>query len=189
MWRRHWASPSSFETRWYQSPVPVRGIELTFQRRSANRLSGWATYSYAQTKYVDTQNALRYAGDFDQRHTVSTYGSYRFTETFNLSGQWRYGSGFPLPGFYRAQGTDLFLTNERNTVRQSAYSRMDLRLNKAFLFEKWKLTLSGEVLNVLNHKNFRVPIINGFNTSTGRVFHHFGDALSVAPALGFAIEF
>jgi len=110
----------------------ARGVELTFQRRSANRLSGWVTYSFERTQFTDSPTGLNFAGDFDQHHTLSSYGSYRFTGTFNVSGQWRYGSGFPIPGFFRSQGADLFLSNERNAVRLSAYSRVDVRANKAF---------------------------------------------------------
>ena len=167
----------------------ARGIELTFQRRSANRLSGWVSYSYAQTQFQESLTGLNFVSDFDQRHTLNTYGSYRFTPTFNVSGQWRYGSGFPVPGFFRTQGADLFLARDRNLVRSGAYSRLDLRANKAFLFERWKLTLSAELLNVLNHKNLRLPIIDGIDPITGRVFHHFGGSMPVLPALGVAIEF
>jgi CarboxypepD_reg-like domain/TonB-dependent Receptor Plug Domain len=167
----------------------ARGIELTFQRRSANRLSGFVTYAFAKTQFSENPTGLNFAGDFDQRHTLSAYGSYRFTGTFNVSAQWRYGSGFPIPGFFRAQGEDLFVTSERNGVRLPAYSRVDVRANKAFLFEKWKLTLSGELLNVTNHKNFRVPIIEGIDPFTGRVFHRYGALMPVLPALGVAIEF
>ena len=98
-------------------------------------------------------------------------------------------SGFPIPGFFRSQGGDLFLASERNSLRLPAYSRVDLRANKAFLFEKWKLTLSAELLNVTNHKNLRIPIIDGIDPTTGRVFHHFGTTMPVLPALGVAIEF
>jgi hypothetical protein len=167
----------------------ARGVEFTFQRRSANRLSGWVTYSLARTQFKESPSGLSFPGDFDQRHTLSAYGSYRFTGTFNVSGQWRYGSGFPIPGFLRSQGADLFLAAERNSLRLPAYSRVDVRVNKAFLFERWKLTLSGELLNVTNHKNLRAPIIHGINPTTGQVFHHFGERMPVLPALGVAIEF
>src|SRR5262245_9850415 len=167
----------------------ARGLELTLQRRSANRLSGWVSYSYAQTRLQDEQNGLNFVSDFDQRHTVNTYGSYRFTETFNISGQWRYGSGYPIPGFFRSQGADLFLASGRNLARLPAYSRVDLRANKAFLFEKWKLTLSVELLNVTNHKNLRNPLIDGLNLMTGRVSYRFGETMPVLPAVGISIEF
>lgn len=45
-------------------------------------------------------------------------------------------------------GTEYFLTNERNLARLPYYNRVDVRLSKAFLFKKWKLTLTGEVINV-----------------------------------------
>jgi hypothetical protein len=167
----------------------ARGLELTLQRRSANRLSGWVTYSFARAQFKESPTGLSFPGDFDQHHTLTAYGSYRFTDTFNVSGQVRYGSGFPIPGFFRSEGDVLFLTNERNSLRLPAYSRVDLRANKAFLFEKWKLTLSAELLNVTNHKNLRVPIIDGIDLTTGRVFHHFGSSMPVLPALGVAIEF
>ncbi len=167
----------------------ARGLEFTFQRRSANRLSGWLTYSFASAHFKESPTGLSFAGDFDQRHTLSAYGSYRFTGTFNVSGQWRYGSRFPIPGFFRSQGSDIFLSSERNSLRLPAYSRVDLRANKAFLFEKWKLTLSAELLNVTNHKNLRVPIIDGIDLTTGRVFRHFGATMPVLPAVGVAIEF
>ena len=167
----------------------ARGVEFTFQRRSANRLSGWVTYSFARTQYTERPSGLSFPGDFDQRHTLSAYGSYRFTGTFNVSGQWRYGSGFPIPGFFRTQGDDVFLASNRNSLRLPAYSRVDVRVNKAFLFERWKLTLSAELLNVTNHTNLRVPIIHGLNLTTGQVFRHFGSSMPVLPALGVAIEF
>jgi TonB dependent receptor/CarboxypepD_reg-like domain/TonB-dependent Receptor Plug Domain len=166
----------------------ARGLEFTVQRRSANRLSGWVTYSYATSLFKDSQTGLSFPSDVDQHHTLSAYGSYRFTHTFNVSSQWRYGSGFPLPGFFRAQGADLFLSSERNLVRQPLYSRVDLRANKAFLFERWKLNLSAELLNITNHKNFRLPVIDGID-ATGRVFRRFGDAMPILPGLGVAIEF
>ena len=50
-------------------------------------LSGWVTYSFAKTIFRESPSGLSFAGDFDQRHTVSAYGSYRFTGTFNVSGK------------------------------------------------------------------------------------------------------
>jgi outer membrane receptor protein involved in Fe transport len=86
----------------------ARGVELTFQRRSANKLTGWVSYAYSRTSLTDSQTGLTFVSDTDQRHTVNVYGSYRFTETWNLSSAWRYGSGEPLPGFYRQVGADVF---------------------------------------------------------------------------------
>jgi TonB dependent receptor/Carboxypeptidase regulatory-like domain/TonB-dependent Receptor Plug Domain len=170
----------------------ARGIELTWQRRSANRLTGWVSYAYSRTQLTDSQTGLTFASDVDQRHTVNVYGSYRFTETWNLSSAWRYGSGQPVPGFYRQVGnatdTDFFLTNVRNTTRLPAYNRLDVRVNKAFLFERWKLTLNGEVINLTNHNNRRFAGFDGFGFD-GRVFGQLDRVLPILPSAGVVVEF
>ncbi|MBA3440208.1 MAG: TonB-dependent receptor, partial [Pyrinomonadaceae bacterium] len=161
----------------------ARGIEVTLQRRSANNLAGWLAYSYTTTRYQDQSNSSSFVSDFDQRHAISAYASYRFTETLNVSGQWRYGSGLPLTGFFREDAGRLFLGSERNLVRLPFYSRLDLRVNKAFLFKKWKLTLSGEVLNALKRVNYRYP---GFATISpgGEVSNERQKLLPFLPSAG-----
>jgi outer membrane cobalamin receptor len=133
----------------------ARGLELSLQRRSANRLTGWLAYSYSKTRLRDSVTGLSFVSDFDQRHTISTYAGYRLTNTFNLSAQWRYGSGLPVVGFFREENGRVVFGSERNSLRLPVYSRLDLRLNKAFYFKRSKLTLSGELLNVLGRENVR----------------------------------
>lgn len=170
----------------------ARGIEVTLQRRSANKLTGWISYAYSQAKLADPQSGLSFVSDFDQRHTVNVYGSYRFNETWNLSSEWRYGSGQPVPGFLRQIGTQpgqgYFLSNLRNTVRLPAYSRADVRLNKAFLFNDWKLTLNGEIINATNRTNLRYAGFDGYRID-GRVFGQLDRVLPILPSAGVVVEF
>jgi outer membrane receptor for ferrienterochelin and colicin len=168
----------------------ARGVELSLQRRSANGLTGWVSYAYSKTLLRDEQSGLSFPSDFDQRHTLNTYGSYRFTETFNLSGAWRYGSGTPWTGFLQRQGSSISLGSERNRLRVPDYSRVDLRANKAFLFKKWKFTLSGEVLNLLYHKNeFNIESNLVRFRATGRFITGLRESFRILPSAGVAIEF
>ena len=170
----------------------ARGFELTLQRRSANKFSGWVSYAYSRTQLTDSQTGLTFVSDTDQRHTVNVYGSYRFNETWNLSSEWRYGSGQPVPGFYRQIGNlpnaTYFLTNVRNTTRLPSYNRLDVRLNKAFLFEKWKLTLNAEVINVTNSNNRRYAGFDAYGFD-GRVFGQLDRMLPIFPSVGAVVEF
>ncbi len=166
----------------------ARGVELTLQRRSANKLAGWVSYAYSRTQLTDKATGLRFVSDTDQRHTVNTYASYRFTDTWNLSGEWRYGSGQPIPGFYRQVGSGYFLANERNLTRVPDYSRVDVRLSKAFLFNRWKLTVTGELINALNRNNVRFEGFDGFD-GDGRVFGQLTRLLPILPSAGVVIEF
>ena len=166
----------------------ARGIELTVQRRSANKLSGWLSYAYSRTELTDERDGLTFPSDADQRHTVNVYGNYRFTDTWNFSSEWRYGSGQPVPGFFGHDSAGYFLISERNQTRLPLYSRVDVRLSKAFLFRKWKLTLTGEVLNLLNHNNVRYAGFD-FYSFNGRVFGQLDRVLPIIPSAGVVIEF
>jgi len=167
----------------------ARGWELTLQRRSANKLAGWISYSYLRTKLSDSQTGLSFVSDTDQRHILNTYASYRFTDTWNLSSVFRFGSGLPIPGFFRQVGPTYFLSSRRNEVHVPDYARLDVRVSKAFLFKRWKLTATGEVLNLLNRNNLRYAGFDGFDFSTGRVFGQLDRVLPILPSGGVVIEF
>ena len=168
----------------------ARGVELSLQRRSANGLTGWVSYAYSRTQLKDLLDNLTFVSDFDQRHTINMYGNYRLTATFNLSAQWRYGSGLPWRGLLEPFGSGFTVGSYRNTARLPYYSRVDLRANKAFLFRKWKLTLSGEVLNVQNRKNlFDIRSDPVRIKSRGRAFYGLTDLMPILPSIGVAFDF
>jgi len=166
----------------------ARGIEFMVQRRSANKLAGWISYAYSRTLLKDARDGLSFVSDVDQRHTINAYGNYRLTGTWNFSSEWRYGSGEPIPGFFRQVGALYFLSSQRNIVRLPYYNRVDARVSKAFLFKKWKLTVTGEVINLLNRSNVRYA---GFDCcgSDGRLFGNLDRVFPIAPSAGVVIEF
>jgi len=166
----------------------ARGFELTVQRRSANKLAGWISYAYTRTELTDTRDALIFPSDTDQRHTVNVYANYRFTDTWNLSSELRYGSGQPIPGFFGQDSQGYFLIHERNRTRVPFYNRVDVRLSKAFLFKRWKMTLTGEVLNLFDRNNVRYAGFDFFNFD-GRVIGQLERVLPILPSAGIVVEF
>jgi hypothetical protein len=165
-----------------------RGVEIYVQRRSANRLSGWISYALGYTRFRDEFAGLGFDGDYDQRHTASVYGSYRLSRSLNLSLKFRYGSNFPAVGFLTYSGASLFLAPDRNRVRLPQYSRLDLRANRAFHFDRWKLTLYTEVTNALKRKNVRFSDLDRV-ASNGRVQYFRENLLPLLPSAGIAVEF
>lgn len=166
-----------------------RGFEIFLQRRTANRLSGWVSYAYGHSRLRDGEAHVSYFSDTDQRHTVNVFASYRVRPTVNLSVRALYGSGFPIPGFYRLQAGVYYLAESRNELRLDAYSRVDARLNKAYAWRRWKLTLYAEVINLLNRSNYRFDSFNGYNNRTGRVTLTLDRMFPVIPSAGILLEF
>ena len=169
----------------------ARGVEITVQRRSANRLSGWLSYGYLSTRYYDKADNLQWPGDFDQRHTLNVFGTYRLKPTVNFSAQWRYGSGMPWPGFIQQTAPNNYaLGPDRNRIRLPDYRRLDLRVNKAFVFSRLKLTLAGEVLNVLDHDNYFIQSTDPLRFQRSGQFSSGHDqGIPIAPAISITVGF
>jgi hypothetical protein len=79
------------------------------------------------------------------------------------------------------------MASERNTLRLPAYSRLDVRADRAFNWSGRRLVLFVDVANVLNRTNVR-------NASyavdrAGRVFGTMESLMPIVPSGGFVIEF
>jgi len=172
-----------------------RGIELTLQRVSANRLSGWLSYSYGHARYCDAPASLCFDGDFDQRQIGTAFASYRINPTVNLSGKFNYESNFPVVGFFQGnpaandQNADFTLSGQRNQLRVPTFTRMDTRINKAYYYKHSKVTLDMEFDNMLNHKNWRYDGLQQYDFSTGEATMRRGNLLPILPSAGFTVEF
>jgi len=166
----------------------ARGFEVFVQRRSANRWNGWASYGWSHTRMRDGITGARYDADFDQRHTVNTYLSYRLSPSVNLSMRYSYGSNFPVPGFFSQRNGQYFVAGQRNEVRLPVFSRTDFRLNKQFERKKWRGVLFVEVQNLFNTTNRTFDSFNGFNVRTGQANVSLLKLFPIVPAAGWMMD-
>jgi outer membrane receptor for ferrienterochelin and colicin len=167
---------------------PSRGIELTLGTPQAGPFSGFLAYAWAHARREDG-SGLEFDSDFDQRHTVTAYLRARAGKGFHLSTAFRYGSGFPFPGFLRETPQGVFLAEERNLFGPSPYSRWDLRAEKRFARGRFTLDLFLEVANILDHENERYNDIDSVNPVTGRVRLDRDEMLPLIPLFGATVAF
>lgn len=154
-----------------------RGLEVMLQGRSTNGLSGWVSFSRNFTQYRQPETSQSFWGDYDQRNTLTAYCSYRLSDTLSLSANGRYGSGTPVTGYLSSIDTSSLqntggsgpngggsgsgtllpftLAATPNGARVPSYQRLDLRVNKVFNRDRYKLTVKFEIDNILNHNNWR----------------------------------
>jgi hypothetical protein len=145
----------------------ARGVELLVQRRSPNGLSGWASYSVGRYRQHDVASGERFDGDFDQRHALNLYGTYRLTDRTSVALKLRTSSNFPVRGYIRElpatatmpvpddQPARYGLAEVRNGARLPVYSRVDLRANRTWPLQRSRLTLFVELTNVFGKDNWR----------------------------------
>ena len=167
----------------------ARGVELMLQRTTTGRgISGWLSYAYGRNRYHDVVNGESFWGDFDQRHTINAWASYRHSDRASFVGKLRMGSNFPIPGYYAESNGVYRITNVRNTTRLPLYSRLDLRVNRTFNWSRRRLTLFAEVINVLNRDNVRFAP-PGVNFVFGNTTKPFDTMIPIVPSVGVLIEF
>lgn len=167
----------------------ARGLQAFVQRRSVNGLTGWASYSYGVARMRDGVSGQHFDADFDQRHTVNLFGSYRLRPTVNLSLRYTGGSGFPIPGFLEGREDDFRLAAMRNAVRLPHYHRTDLRLNKTWARRRAQYTLYFEAFNLTNRRNLRFQNLASWNRTTGVARVNLDRLLPIIPSAGLAVEF
>ena len=174
----------------YQSVLDgrARGVEWLLQRQSPNGFSGWASYAFGTVTARDRTTGESFAGDFDQRHTVSLYGSYRVNDRLSVSARFRYGSNFPTTGYWESRDGGYYVSNERNTLRVPAYSRLDVRANRAFTWDRARVTLFLEAINVYNRTNVRFALPS-VNRRTFEATNLYESMAPLIPSFGVLIEF
>lgn len=142
----------------------ARGFQIFVQRRAANNLTGWVAYAYGRTYTRDGVTGSTFDADYDQRHSVRVYASYRLKPTINLSGRWIWATGLPVRGYFAQAGPEeILLSTQRNRLRLPAYQRADFRINKAFLRSWGQLTLFAEVINFSNRENVRFDDLRSYD--------------------------
>jgi hypothetical protein len=158
------------------------------QRRTANRLSGWVAYSYGKAALNDGLLGQRFAADYDMRHGVQAFGTLRITPTVNLSGRYVFGTGLPVVGFYRGTEGDLWVAAARNQVRLPLYQRADLRINKSWRKDHYRLTLFCEIVNLWNQRNVRASELQSLDARTGKVRINYDRMFPILPSAGVLFE-
>jgi hypothetical protein len=171
-----------------------RGIDFVVQRRSDNGLSGWVAYTLGYSRSNDATTGEHFWGDYDQRHTLNIFASYRAGASLNFSAIARYGSGFPITGYVGSpiqyEGDWYFpLTAIPNQTRMPAYFRLDTRVNKAFYRKHSKFTLYAEITNLTDRSNLQywgfVPdMVQSGYLEAGR-----STLLPIIPSVGLSVEF
>jgi hypothetical protein len=80
------------------------------------------------------------------------------------------------------------LINVRNQLRVPDYLRTDVRVNKSWTHDKWKLTLFGEVVNLTNRTNYVFDSFDGYNSRTAQAFLTLDTMFPVLPSAGIVFE-
>lgn len=139
----------------------IFGAELLVRASLPGTFEGWLAYTLQRS--FRTDNSGRSGDeerlfDFDQPHILTAVGRVELGRGWSIGARFRLVSGNPdtpiLRSVYDA-ATDTYVPvyGETNSVRQDLFHQLDVRIDKIWTFETWKLNLYLDVQNVYFHAN------------------------------------
>jgi len=136
----------------------IYGLELLVRGRLADRLFGWVAYTFQRSLRTDGPGADERRFDFDQPHLLTLVGTVRIGRGWSAGLRFRLVSGnpyTPIAGAIYDAGSDSFvpLFGASNSARQATFHQLDLRVDKLWTFDRWKLSAYLDIQNVYNQGN------------------------------------
>ncbi len=143
-------------------------------KQDIGKHSFWVSYSLSKTEELFTYFLIQVyrLAPQDQRHEIKVAGLLNF-DPFFVSADYVYGSGFP----------DYIYQMQQSTVAEQTYSRLDLSVIYKILNRKLKGEVGLSVLNVLNHKNFKMSNFERIPTDQTNTINVYAEAIPFTPTL------
>jgi outer membrane receptor for ferrienterochelin and colicin len=137
----------------------AKGFDL-YAILNFNNFYGWLSYGYLDAiEDKKDDNIGEYPRYTNQTHTLSLVTNFNLGNNWNFSLKAYYGSGFPYTPktALKDQLTGLWEWKDEkiHSANLPAYKRVDLRISKLFVFDKFKLNTFLDISNVFNFKNIQ----------------------------------
>jgi outer membrane receptor protein involved in Fe transport len=138
----------------------VYGLEVLLRARFGERFFGWVAYTFQRSLRTDHPGEPERRFDYDQPHILTVLGTWRATSRWTFGARYRLVSGNPYtpvvePGSIYDAGADVFVPTygAPNSGRLGTFSALDLRVDRIWTYDRWKLSLYLDVQNVTNRGN------------------------------------
>jgi hypothetical protein len=136
----------------------VYGAELFVEHAFSNNFSGWISYTLSRAERTDSGATESRRFDFDQPHILALVASYLLPDNWQLGARWRLVSGSPttpvLGGvFDSALDGYTPVYGETNSDRLPYFQQVDVRVDKTWIYNTWRLSAYLSFINATNHAN------------------------------------
>lgn len=172
----------------------VLGAEMLLKYKPDDHFFGWVAYTLSRSRRRDTPDKALRPFQFDQTHILTVLGSYKLGNGWEMGARFRLVSGAldtPVPGtpglsaLYAADtGSYTPLQAAPFSSRLPLFHQLDLRVEKNWQFETFRLMTFLDILNSYNNAARESFLYNfDFSQST------YQQGLPLIPSLGLRGEF
>lgn len=135
------------------------GMELFVNKNLTTDWYGWLSLAYAETHRKSKVTGEKFLYSYDQPWTVNLVSSYQLNADWTLGFNWKYSSGQlytpVISATPHATLADVYDPKyaKLNSARLPDYHKLDIRLDRHYIYNQWEMDLYIEILNAYNRKN------------------------------------
>jgi hypothetical protein len=160
----------------------AKGIEFFIQKKRTGHLFYTLSYSYSQSKGFDPRYHKVYNWDYDYRHVFTFVGGFFYdfrdhdwyqrlkknwmfnlvdwalpiADQLEIGVRWRYLGGRPYTENTYLERYRIWTTLSEtpfNTLRYPEYHRLDLRIDRRYMFKNWNMVTYFDIMNIYGRDN------------------------------------
>jgi TonB family protein len=136
----------------------IFGLEMLLRFAPIPSVRGWVSYTFQRSFRTDAPGEEERLFDFDQPNILTLVASWKIGWGWSLGARFRYVSGNPwTPIDYTIydSNSDVYVPvyGPTNSDRLSPFMQLDVRVDKQWVYDTWKLTLYIDVQNATNRGN------------------------------------
>jgi hypothetical protein len=169
------------------------GFELFGQQKLTERIYFLGAYTLSWSEFTGSDGVYK-PSTWDRRHALDLTGGYRLGDVWEFGAKWRLLSGRADTPFdpvlspieFEITGRGVPDWDRIGTERTPVYSRLDVRVERRFFFQRWNARVYLDVQNILNQPN---PV--GYRYTSDPAFEDNRrpiDGAGLLPTIGFTIE-
>ncbi len=134
------------------------GMELLIKKEPIEDLSGWLAVTLARSERVNDLTGETFRFQYDEPVNVTWITQYKLSQVWTMGTKWTYHSGAPYTPITGTNGTysdgrliPVYAAVNSGTLPE--YHRLDIRFDRTYQFETWKLNVYYEINNAYFHHN------------------------------------
>lgn len=167
----------------------VYGTETMVRWKPGGRFFGWVAYTISRSVRKNAPDQPSHIYEFDQTHNLTVLGSYDLGRGWRVGGKFRFTTGSPYTPcnggmLNAAAGTYECIPGELNSRRLPPFHQLDVRVDKTWVFNDFRLSTYLDIQNVYNHANPEGVSYNYRYTTA-----EWQSGLPIVPSLGIRGEF
>ncbi|MDD2701613.1 MAG: TonB-dependent receptor [Sideroxydans sp.] len=134
------------------------GLEFLLKKEETEKLSGWWVLNLAKSQRRNDVTGEAFRFQYDEPVNTTLVGKYKLDEDWSFGLKWNYHSGSPYTPVIGTSGNypdGRFIPRYAgiNSGTLPVYHKLDLRVDRHYVMDHWKLNTYFELNNVYQRKN------------------------------------